>query len=88
MEMPSHVFIKICWVNNEQLRDFENAYVDWLDVKAGITPDTDKQILEGFVNILTTLKTVYPTAKLEDCSSEEERTLFLLNQNALGTLKT
>ena len=88
MEMPSHIYTKICWVSNEQLRDFENAYQNWLDVKAGLTDDADHSILKTFVNILTTLKTVYPTAKLEDCSSEEEIKLFLLNQNALGTLKT
>ena len=88
MESPAHIFIKICWVNNEQLREFENAYENWLDVMAGKVPDTDHTILETFVAILTTLNTVYPTTRLEDCSSEEEKKLFLLNQNALGTLKT
>lgn len=88
METPAHIFPKICWVNNEDLQKFETAYKPWLEVKAGARDDQDNTILESFINILTTLKTVYPPARLEDCKSAEERKLFLLNQNALGTLKT
>ena len=88
METPAHIFPKICWVSNEDLQKFEIAYKDWLDVKAGLSDDWDNKILENFITILTTLKTVYPPARLEDCKSAEERNLFLLNQNALGTLKT
>lgn len=88
METPAHLYPKICWVNNEQLQEFEKAYKDWLDVKAGLASDEDKTKLKRFINILTTLKTVYPPARLQDCSNTEERRLFLLNQNALGILKT
>lgn len=88
METPAHLYPKICWVNNEQLQEFEKAYKDWLDVKAGLATDKDKIKLERFISILTTLKTVYPPARLQDCSNTEECRLFLLNQNALGTLKT
>jgi hypothetical protein len=87
-EIPAHIYPKICWVSNEQLQEFEKAYKSWLDVKSGKIEDTDKKILARFVKILTTLKTVYPPARLEDCHNTEERKLFLLNQNALGTLKT
>lgn len=88
METPAHIYPKICWVNNEQLREFENAYQNWLEVKAGLVSDQDNAILQRFIIILNNLKTVYPPAKLQDCSSTEQRRLFLLNQNALGTLKT
>jgi len=87
-ETPAHLFPKICWVNNEDLREFELAYNDWLQVKAGILEDADSAIIIRFIKILTTLKTVYPEARLEDCKSTEERKLFLLNQNILGSLKT
>ncbi|MEX2593626.1 MAG: hypothetical protein WD426_12705 [Anditalea sp.] len=87
METPAHIFPKICWVNNEQLQEFEKAYQDWLQVKAGLSDDGDGARLKRFIHILTTLKTVYPPARLQDCSSLEERQLFLLSQNALGTLK-
>ncbi|EOR94499.1 response regulator receiver modulated diguanylate cyclase/phosphodiesterase (GGDEF & EAL domains) with PAS/PAC sensor(s) [Arcticibacter svalbardensis MN12-7] len=88
MESPAHIFVKICWVSNEQLVQFENAYKNWLEVKSGKLNDPGNEKLYRFVIILTALKSIYPVARLEDCSSSEERTLFLLNQNALGTLKT
>ncbi|MGY3051887.1 hypothetical protein ACVWYG_000074 [Pedobacter sp. UYEF25] len=88
MEAPAHTFVKICWVGNEQLINFQNAYKHWLDVKSVKVADEGNTRLLEFVTILTSLKSIYPVAKLEDCSSNEERTLFMLNQNALGTLKT
>lgn len=88
MEAPAHAFVKICWVSNEQLVEFQDAYKDWLRVKAGQSVDVGNVKLNRFIAIYTALKTVYPVARLEDCKSTEERTLFLLNQNALGTLKT
>src|SRR5699024_735050 len=40
MEAPAHTFVKICWVGNEQLIQFEEAYKDWLEVRAGLKDDT------------------------------------------------
>jgi len=88
METPSHIYPKICWVNNEDLYRFENAYKSWLEVKGGLRDDIDNQLLAEFISILTTIKSIYPPARLEDCKNTEEKKLFLLNQNALGTLKT
>jgi hypothetical protein len=88
MESPAHVFVKVCWVSNEQLVEFQDAYKEWLALKASNTPDTGNVKLDRLVTIFTALKSIYPVARLEDCKSTEERTLFLLNQNALGTLKT
>ncbi|MBE9586605.1 hypothetical protein IM792_19305 [Mucilaginibacter sp. JRF] len=87
MEAPAHTFVKICWVSNEQLVIFERDYKNWLDVKAGKV-DAGNVRLNQFVKTLTALKTIYPPAKLEDCKNSAERQLFILNQNALGTLKT
>ena len=64
------------------------AYKEWLDVKSEKVDDTGYIKLNRFITILTALKSIYPVARLEDCKSSEERTLFMLNQNALGTLKT
>ena len=86
-ETPAHILPRICWVNNEQLLEFENAYQDWLEVKGGRINDDDHALLHRLLIILSHLKNVYPPARLQDCSSTEEIQLFLLNQNALGTLK-
>ncbi|MXV49675.1 hypothetical protein GS399_01725 [Pedobacter sp. HMF7647] len=88
MESPAHIFAKICWVSNEQLAEFQDAYRAWLAVKTGAATDNGNLILNRFITIFTALRSIYPVSRLEDCSSSEERTLFLLNQNALGTLKT
>lgn len=87
-EMSSHLLIKVCWVSNEQLQQFEAAYKDWLQVKAGAKADDDGSILANFIAIFTSLRNVYPQSRLADCSNKEERRLFLLNKNALGTQKT
>lgn len=88
METPSHLFPKICWVSNEQLVEFERTYNEWLRVRAGVKEDPDNSILQNFINVFSKLRSIYPPAALEDCSSEEEKILFLLNNNALGTLKS
>jgi hypothetical protein len=88
MESPAHTFVKICWVSNEQLVEFEDAYSQWLaQGSIGVSDPTESKLVR-LIEIFTALKSIYPVARLEDCKSAEERTLFLLNQNALGTLKT
>ena len=88
MEAPSHAFVKICWVSNEQLVEFQEAYKAWLEVKAKLVDDPGNVVQNRFITILTSLKSIYPVARLQDCKSTEERTLFILSRNALGTLKT
>lgn len=87
METPAHLYPKICWVNNEQLQEFEKTYQSWLEIKSEQVSDQNNAVLQRLIEVLSTLKTVYPPARLQDCTSMEERQLFLLNQNALGTLK-
>lgn len=87
-ETPSHIFPKICWIDKEQMGEFELHYQQWLEVKAGEREDADGNILKEFIRILTSLKSIYPPAKIDDCSSETEKQLFILNQNSLGTLKS
>lgn len=87
-EIPSHLLPKVCWVSNEQLQQFEKAYKEWLDVRAGAKSDEDGSILKDFIGIFTSLRNVYPQTRLADCSNKEERQLFLLNKNSLGTQKT
>ena len=87
-EMPSHLMPKICWVSNEQLHDFEEIYQQWLQVKAGAIPDENGAILEKFIEVLTSLKTVYPEGYLMECSDKEEQQLFILDKNSLGTIRT
>ncbi len=87
-EMPAHLLVKICWANNEQLHELEEAYKDWLLVKANAKEDADSKILKRLIEILTQIKSIYPESQLQTCSDEEERQLFILNKNSLGTQKS
>ena len=35
-EAPAHVFLKICWVSHEQMRDLEECLTDWSEKLAGL----------------------------------------------------
>ena len=87
-EMPAHLLVKICWADNETLHELEEAYRDWLDVKADRKDDHDGVILKRLMDAMVQIKTVYPESHLQTCSEEEQRQLFLLNKNSLGTQKS
>jgi uncharacterized protein len=86
-EVPSHIFPRICWINPEQMNEFERKYRAWLDAKAGNRRDAREQALKELIAILSSLKNVYPPGRLQDCSDEKEKSLFILNQKAIGSLK-
>lgn len=39
MELPAEDAVRFCWVNKEQMRNFEERYMAWLEAKAACTPD-------------------------------------------------
>lgn len=87
-EMPAHLLVKICWVSNEQLSELEDAYKDWLPVKAKTKEDTDGKILQRLLDILPKLKSIYPETCMKTCTEDEVKQLFILNKNSLGTQKS
>jgi len=87
-EMPAHLLVKICWADNEKLHELEEAYRDWLDVRADRKDDHDGIILKRLIDAMAEIKSVYPESHLQTCSEEEQRQLFLLNKNSLGTQKS
>ena len=86
--MPAHLLVKICWVSNEQLSELEDAYKEWLPVKAKVKEDPDGKILKHLLDILPKLKSIYPETCLQTCAEDEARQLFVLNKNSLGTQKS
>ncbi len=87
-ETPTHVMPKVCWLNNEHMKALEDAWKDWLNVLNGNDLSNRTKKLQTLVNILQNCKTIYPKARLQDCSSLEEKKLLILNQSSLGTIKT
>ncbi|MEX0769193.1 MAG: hypothetical protein WD035_00565 [Balneolaceae bacterium] len=87
-EAPAHIFLKICWVSNKQMREFEKCYKKWQVENA--RNETDKAALSSALNdlidILYRLRNVYPVGRLHDC--EEAETLeesMILNNTILGS---
>ena len=87
-EAPAHVHLKICWVDNEQLRRFEVRFRRWLELLAERYPDPVllSQRLNALLRILGELRSVYPQGYLHDCDDSEEEATIILGKSYLGTL--
>jgi hypothetical protein len=93
-EAPAHVMLKICWLNNELLADFEMRYKTWVEALANYSFDK-KANLDSFrdasdkmIEILTQLHSEYPVANLHDCvESKEGSNTVVLGKTVLGTFK-
>jgi len=88
LECPAHVFLKICWVSNEQMTEYERRYKRWL--VENTREETEQASLSSALNdlleILDQLRNVYPVGRLHDC--EESDTLegsMILNNTILGS---
>ncbi|MGL5889248.1 MAG: hypothetical protein ACRC3B_05150, partial [Bacteroidia bacterium] len=83
-ETPAHIYVKICWVGLQQMRDFETAYKPWLEsLNQNLYPDADKT--NKLIDELGKLYNVYPTAILHSCddiSADEPQ--MILDQTTLG----
>jgi hypothetical protein len=94
-EAPAHVMLKVCWLNNTQMRELEILYKRWIQALAEHSfNSTDKnKFLEfksandALVTLLPTLHTVYPEATLHDCDESEDPNPVMLGKTILGTIK-
>lgn len=82
LEVPAHLGVKICWVSNEQLAEFEKVYCEWLAELAKIEPDATAlhTKLTALLLVFEQLKSVYPEARLHDCiDGDDSNRVFLDN---------
>ena len=91
-EAPAHVMLKICWLSNDKMREFEIGYKKWIETLAA-DPATNvidfKKVNDRMVDILKDLHSEYPKATLHNCvESEEGSNTVILNKTVLGTFKT
>ena len=86
-EAPAHVFLRICWVDACQMREFEEAYQRWLHSKAkGVLSCDASAALNALTCILFRLKNIYPTGTLHDCSEpDSDANQIVLNYSILGS---
>ncbi|MCP4121839.1 MAG: hypothetical protein GY751_08815 [Bacteroidetes bacterium] len=85
-ETPAHIFLKICWINQEQMSEFQEAYKEWLE-EMEISPPNQTDLTEkqnNLIAVLNTLRNVYPVSYLYDCQ-ETKNNPVTLGQSILGT---
>jgi len=93
-EAPAHVMLKICWLSNELMREFEGIYKNWIEALAYYSLnktisgnnfiDANNKMLE----ILSRLHSEYPEANLHDCDDiEVGKNSVMLNKTVLGSYK-
>ena len=93
-EAPAHIMLKICWLNNELMREFEVRYKKWVETLADYSFDKEAN-LDAFrdandkmIEILAQLHSEYPLATLHDCDeSKEGSNTVVLGRTVLGTFK-
>ncbi len=84
-EIPAHLGVKICWVSNIQLVEFEEKYCAWLNELAKPTPDplTLHERLKDLLIVFQNLKSVYPEARLHDCVDGDDSNRVFLGQTII-----
>ena len=91
-ESPAHTAVKVCWLSNSSLHDFENAYKNWIEALANYSAD---QSLDGdfqdkndvMVNLIFKLHSEYPLATLHVCDESEDTNAVVLGKTILGSFK-
>ena len=87
-EAPAHVALKICWIDKEQMRCFEEAWKDWLTENNRQTydPKALSEKLNTLINVLSALRNVYPSTTLHDCEDDGDGSSpAMLGSARLGT---
>lgn len=86
-EAPAHVHLKICWVNNSQMRLVDLHYRRWLEENAKRFPNKEmlSRRLNALISIMGKLRNVYAEGFLHDCEDSEEENTIILNKSYLGS---
>lgn len=89
LECPAHLVPNICWVNCEQMDEFEVAYKRWLleNSKQQKNALALSKALNDLIEVLSNLRSVYPEGTLHDCNVDETlENAIILNQTEIGTI--
>jgi len=70
-ETPAHIHAKICWISNEQMALLDARHRAW---REGFARDplsaAARAAADDLVELLASLKSVYPAATLHDCADD------------------
>lgn len=87
MEVPAHIFLRICWVNNHHMRILEDKYKRWIieNSKKIANEVAISNALQELIEALFQIRNVYPVGTLYD--EEKHDTLqntIILNNTMIG----
>lgn len=89
LECPAHIVPNICWVNNKQMGEFEEAWKKWLiqNSKKHKNQVELSRTLSELIKVLKNLRSVYPQGTLHDCEISDviDENTIILNRTNLGT---
>lgn len=89
LECPAHIVPNICWIDEEQMDVFEKAYKTWLiENKKAVKDELKRSIaLAQLIEVIESLRSVYPKGTLHDCDAEDivGNNMIILNRTSLGT---
>lgn len=92
METPAHVLPRICFVNEEYMGKFEEAYNQWLtereNSKDPLKQTKDSTLLK-LITVIEDMFTVYEQGQLTDCDDDTfEKNPVILGSTRLGSLES
>ncbi|HZY35753.1 MAG TPA: hypothetical protein VFE53_03850 [Mucilaginibacter sp.] len=90
-ELPAHCIVKVCWVDDTMLYEFENAYQAWIAALANYALDastvgTLQAMNDALLLLLFNLYSQYPVATLHNCAESVNTTPVMLGKTILGSL--
>lgn len=94
-ELPAHTIVKICWLDDITMYNFDIAYKAWIIALANYAFDSETAAnvtaLESTNNtllqLLFTLYSQYPVATLHDCDESQNTNPVQLGKTILGSIK-
>lgn len=97
-EAPAHILVKICWVDNHDMQNFQTHYKNWLEYYGIFREKFCKNTLtvanksnysklhRALLNAIKELNTIYPIGNLYNCELSETANPLVLGMTSLGTL--
>jgi len=87
LETPAHIYPRICWVNQEQMSEFEDKFKAWLiaNQKYPNGGPIYRKALKELIDILSRLKNIYPEGTLYDCLEGDDANPIVLGSTTVGS---
>lgn len=94
-EAPAHVLLKICWINELDMKEFHQIYNTWRASYSMYRKSASHDISfiqehavnhKALIKKMKELHTTYPEGNLYDCQYSETSNPIILGNTALGTL--